>query len=224
MLTRVENSVDYKAARTNFESFASKLSDKIIAEVDTTIPELPMKDLSFRVARDIRFSNDKTPYKPYFSIAWSRTGRKGPYAHYYFHFQPGGKSFLGAGKWHPEADALARIRTVIDKKPEKLLAVINGERMKRFLGVEETAATPKAKKGLAGTKEKKPLQIFLEQNSEDALKTAPKGYSKEHPNIGLLRLRSFAVRRNLSDEECMATDAVDILANYLSDVEPLVSA
>jgi hypothetical protein len=44
---------------------------------------------------DIRFSKDPTPYKTYFSAAWSRTGRKGPYAHYYIHIQPNGDSFVG---------------------------------------------------------------------------------------------------------------------------------
>jgi hypothetical protein len=44
---------------------------------------------------DIRFSKDPTPYKTYFSAAWSRTGRKGPYAHYYIQIQPNGGSFVG---------------------------------------------------------------------------------------------------------------------------------
>jgi hypothetical protein len=44
---------------------------------------------------DIRFSKDPTPYKTYFSAAWSRTGRKGPYAHYFIQIQPNGGTFLG---------------------------------------------------------------------------------------------------------------------------------
>jgi uncharacterized protein (DUF2461 family) len=44
---------------------------------------------------DIRFSKDPTPYKTYFSAAWSRTGRKGPYAHYYVQIQPNGGTFVG---------------------------------------------------------------------------------------------------------------------------------
>jgi uncharacterized protein (DUF2461 family) len=44
---------------------------------------------------DVRFSKDPTPYKTYFSAAWSRTGRKGPYAHYYVQLQPSGGSFIG---------------------------------------------------------------------------------------------------------------------------------
>ena len=38
------------------------LTDKII-EADETVPELPLKDVIFRIYRDIRFSKDPTPYK-----------------------------------------------------------------------------------------------------------------------------------------------------------------
>jgi uncharacterized protein (DUF2461 family) len=34
-----------------------------VIDVDETIPELPVKDVIFRIHRDIRFSKDPTPYK-----------------------------------------------------------------------------------------------------------------------------------------------------------------
>jgi uncharacterized protein (TIGR02453 family) len=83
-----------RQAEKDFHTFVEKLSEKV-SEKDPTVPELPIKDVIFRIYRDVRFSPDKTPYKPYFSVAWSRTGRKGPYAVYYLHIQPGGGSFLG---------------------------------------------------------------------------------------------------------------------------------
>jgi uncharacterized protein (DUF2461 family) len=43
-------------------TFVESLTEKII-EKDETIPELPPKDLVFRIYRDIRFSSDQTPYK-----------------------------------------------------------------------------------------------------------------------------------------------------------------
>ncbi|CBX93066.1 hypothetical protein LEMA_P039670.1 [Plenodomus lingam JN3] len=84
---------DYRVAFQDFSTFTEKMSEKII-EADETIPELPVKDVIFRIYRDIRFSKDPTPYKTYFSAAWSRTGRKGPYAHYYVQIQPNGGSFV----------------------------------------------------------------------------------------------------------------------------------
>lgn len=84
----------YRQAEKDFYAFVGKLSP-IVSEKDATIPELPIKDVIYRIYRDVRFSSDPTPYKPYFSVSWSRTGRKGPYAHYYLHIQPNGESFFG---------------------------------------------------------------------------------------------------------------------------------
>jgi uncharacterized protein (TIGR02453 family) len=84
----------FRQAEKDFFSFVGELSP-LVSEKDPTIPELPIKDIIYRIYRDVRFSADKTPYKTYFSVTWSRTGRKGPYAHYYLHIQPGGGSFFG---------------------------------------------------------------------------------------------------------------------------------
>lgn len=88
---------DYRASQSDWNSFVESLTEKIVKK-DETIPELPPKDLTFRIYRDVRFSPDPTPYKTHFSAAWSRTGRKGPYAAYYLQIQPKG-SFIGAGIW-----------------------------------------------------------------------------------------------------------------------------
>lgn len=134
---------------------------KVIA-ADPTIPELPLKDVVFRIYRDIRFSNDPTPYKPHFSVAFSRTGRKGPYACYYVHCEPG-SCFVGGGLWHPDAGQLARLRASIDERPR---------RWRRALLDDSFGAAflPAAKRG----DEKSCLKAFCKANVENALKTKPK--------------------------------------------------
>ncbi|KIX10240.1 uncharacterized protein Z518_01321 [Rhinocladiella mackenziei CBS 650.93] len=155
---------DYRQSWKDWESFVETLTERI-SELDETIPELPPKDLVFRIYRDIRFSPDPTPYKPHFSAAWSRTGRKGPYACYYVQIQPGGKSLVGSGLWMPEAQPLALLRTNIDRKPRKLRRVlIEPQLRKQILGV-------------TSNDEKKAIKAFAAQNSEYALKTKPKGSS-----------------------------------------------
>ncbi|KAL9097973.1 MAG: hypothetical protein Q9163_006268, partial [Psora crenata] len=121
---------DYRQSKTDWDTFVESLTEKII-DKDDTIPELPPKDLTFRIYRDIRFSPDPTPYKTYFSAAWSRTGRKGPYAAYYVQIQPGGSSFIGAGLWHPEPAPLALLRKDIDKKSHKLKGLLMAERLRK---------------------------------------------------------------------------------------------
>ena len=151
---------DYRQSKKDFDSFVESLTEKVV-EKDETIPELPPKDLTFRIYRDIRFSPDPTPYKTHFSAAWSRTGRKGPYAGYYVQVQPNG-SFVGAGVWHPEAPPMALMRKDLDKKSHKIKTVLTApELRKEFFG------------GI-GNDEKKAVKAFVGMNTENMLKTKPK--------------------------------------------------
>ncbi|KAF7587473.1 hypothetical protein BBP40_007194 [Aspergillus hancockii] len=199
---------DYRVSKKDWESFVETLTEKI-SDVDSTIPELPVKDLVFRIYRDIRFSKDPTPYKTHFSAAWSRTGKKGPYAAYYVHCQP--KScFVGCGLWHPEPDKLALMREDLDRNSHRLKAVLGEEGMRReiFKGAPD---------------EEKAVKAFVNQNQESALKTKPKGYDLDNENINLLRLRSFTIGRPLADEELMSPNAQDKIAALIGIMEPFVT-
>ena len=156
---------DYRQSKNDWDTFVQCLTEKII-EKDNTIPELPPKDLTFRIYRDIRFSPDPTPYKTHFSAAWSRTGRKGPYAHYYVQIQPGG-SFVGAGIWHPEAEPLSLLRRAVDRKSHKLKKVLRDPLIRK-----------ECLKGVPDN-EKKVVKAFTDGNAENALKNKPKvGYNR----------------------------------------------
>lgn len=152
---------DYRTSWKDFESFVETLTEKI-AQIDDTIPELPPKDLVFRIYRDVRFSSDPTPYKPHFSAAWSRTGRKGPYACYYIHIQPGGRSFVGSGLWHPEAAPVALLRADIDQQSERIRSILTNPGIRKHIF------------GGIGKDPVKAIKAFCEQNKENALKTKPK--------------------------------------------------
>lgn len=151
---------DYRKSKQDWDLFVESLTEKVI-EKDETIPELPPKDLTFRIYRDIRFSPDPTPYKTHFSAAWSRTGRKGPYAGYYVQISPG-SSFVGAGVWHPEAPPLALMRQDIDRKSHKIKKVLMAPDLRKefFGGIGEV--------------EKKAVKAFVGMNTENMLKTKPK--------------------------------------------------
>jgi uncharacterized protein (DUF2461 family) len=86
----------FRLAETEFKLFIEKLTD-LFTTVDPQIPALPPKDVIYRIYRDVclpslleahltveivqvRFSNDKTPYKKSFSATFSRSGRKGIFA------------------------------------------------------------------------------------------------------------------------------------------------
>src|SRR5438067_4534816 len=90
----------YEAARIDFSNFIQLLIDAL-QKSDTTITGLTARDCLFRINRDIRFSNDKTPYKSNFGASIKRGGRKSLFAGYYFHCEPG-QSFIGGGLWMAE--------------------------------------------------------------------------------------------------------------------------
>ncbi|KAL4989474.1 hypothetical protein BDW68DRAFT_156879 [Aspergillus falconensis] len=200
---------DYRVSKKDWDTFVETLTEKVI-EQDSTIPELPAKDLVFRIYRDIRFSKDPTPYKTHFSAAWSRTGKKGPYAAYYVHCQPGA-SFVGSGLWHPEADKLALLREDIDGNSQGLKTILREEGMRReiFDGIPDD--------------EDKAVEAFVSQNSESALKTKPKGYEHDNENIQLLRLRSFTVGKRIPDADLVSPDAQDKIATLIGIMEPFVT-
>jgi len=73
-----------------------------------------------RIYRDIRFSNDKTPYKTNVGMRFAHAGSKGDIhgAGLYLHLDPG-QSFLAGGNWHPDPRTLARIRDAIAWKSDE---------------------------------------------------------------------------------------------------------
>ncbi|PVH98369.1 hypothetical protein DM02DRAFT_477706, partial [Periconia macrospinosa] len=185
---------DYRTSLQDFTSFLEKLTERI-TELDATVPELPVKDIT------------------HFSAAWSRTGKKGPYAAYYVQIEPGGGSFVGGGLWQPEAGALSALRRDIDRRPQRIKGVLNDAGMRRaFFG------------GVAAN-DKKTVKAFVNQsmNSSTALKKHPKGYDANHKDIELLRLRSFTVGTKLRDDEVVGEGGLERIAQLISCMVPFIT-
>ncbi|KAK1565827.1 uncharacterized protein LY79DRAFT_573280 [Colletotrichum navitas] len=202
---------EYRRALKDWNSFVETITPKV-TEVDFTIPELPAKDLVFRIHRDIRFSKDPTPYKAHFSAAWSRTGKKGPYACYYIHLEPG-SCFIGGGLWCPEASHLQKLRESIDERPQRWRRALNDERFKR------TFLPKAAKKG----GEEGALKAFAETNKGNALKTKPKGYLADHRDIELLKLRNFTISKKVDDRIFTEEDAQDKVCEIIAAMHPFIT-
>ncbi|MGB3149401.1 MAG: DUF2461 domain-containing protein [Maribacter sp.] len=128
----------------------------------------------FRIYRDVRFSKDKTPYKFNFSASFTRGG-KHRRGGYYLHIQPKG-SFIATGFWAPEKEDLFRIRKEWEVDALELRRIIDEKEFKSVWGK------------MAG----------------DELKTAPKGFDKEDPNIDLIRRKQFIFVKNFTDKEVLS--------------------
>ncbi|OOO05596.1 Conserved hypothetical protein CHP02453 [Aspergillus oryzae] len=103
---------DYRASKKDWESFVASLTEKI-SEMDSTIPELPVKDLNNGTSHDILYPSESSAGK----VCANDTSRVG----------------LGSGLWHPEADKLALMREDIDRNSHRLKAVLGEEGMRREL-------------------------------------------------------------------------------------------
>ncbi len=68
----------YRYVWKNFGEFTEAVLNDIMEKVDDTVPWLPTKDLVYRIYRDVRFSNDKTPYKTNLMASFSREEERDP--------------------------------------------------------------------------------------------------------------------------------------------------
>lgn len=146
-----------------------------------------------RVYRDTRFSRDKTPYKTNIGIQFRHDlGRDVHAPGFYVHIAPE-ECFFAVGCWHPEADALAKIRDAIVAKPKKWFAARND---KNFVAQWE----------LAG----------------DSLSRPPRGYAADHPAIEDLKRKDFVAVAALSKREVKGSRLVALAAERFSASVPLM--
>ena len=144
----------------------------------------------FRIYRDVRFSNDKTPYTLHRSFSMKRATdalRGG----YYMRIQPGQSCIVG-GFFGPEAKDLLHIRKQIQQEPDELRKILNSRATKSYFG-----------------------ELMGEQ-----VKTAPKGFSKDDPAIDLIRFKGFMLRHDFTDDELMAKNAVKKVSDGFKKMRP----
>ena len=144
----------------------------------------------YRIYRDVRFSKDKTPYNPRFGFSLKR--RKPHLRGGYFVDLEPTQTRVVVGFWGPNRDDMARIRAHIDSDGDSLREIVESPQIQSILGP------------LVG----------------DGVKTAPRGYSQDHPDIDLLRMKQFLFRTQFSTEETLAPDFVHEVVFTLRAVRP----
>ena len=100
---------EYKEANAQFENLVQQLILQI-GKFDSSIYPREAKELTFKLVRDTRFSNDKSPYNPAFRAHIGPEGKVPVPVGYYLMVKPGGQSFLGGGLFK---DATSMIRDYI---------------------------------------------------------------------------------------------------------------
>lgn len=182
----------YEDAKYDFEVFVFELIQKIV-EFDETISGVEPKDCIFRIYKDVRFSKDKTPYKTNMGAFVCISGRKTNHAGYYVHVSPT-EFFLGSGLYMPPAEQLLAVRNKI------------ADNYKAF---NKIITAPDFKKNFGG----------LWQG--DKLKSAPKGFDKEHPAIELLKLKSFMADHTYKEDKALSKGFTDYCAKMFKSTKAL---
>ncbi len=146
----------------------------------------------FRIYRDVRFSRDKSPYKTHVSASFPWTGEGGGVGGY-FHVQPG-NMFVGGGMWHPDTHQLAAWRSLVDRSPEVVHDAIDDPRFVAEFGSVES----------------------------ERMKRPPKGFSPDHPEVALLKLKDITFGRHLSDDDVFSPALPDTVADALEAAVPVL--
>ena len=115
--------------RQEFEELARQPSLRFITDLQFRLREIspwlvadpkPNGGSLFRIYRDVRFSNDKSPYKTHIGMNfWHASATETVHTPgLYLHLEPRG-CFLAGGVWQPDPRALARMRDAIASHPEE---------------------------------------------------------------------------------------------------------
>ncbi len=161
---------EYRAVKDRIDSLAAQLIDGI-AGFDNSVVGLTPADCTYRIYRDTRFSNDKTPYKTHIGIYVCRGGKKSPYAGYYLHMEPDGNTprhTLIAGLYCPGSKILHSVREEI---------CYNGEEFE------------------AAVRHASGFTIYR----GNMLKRTPTGFPADTPCADYLRLRDVYLERSVDD-------------------------
>ncbi len=174
----------FRQAQSRVRQFYNAVADRLRMHDD--IERLKM----FRIYRDLRFSADKTPFKPHFAGSFKRAGehlRGG----YYLRIRPG-ESFAAVGFWDPRPPDLLRIRKELELDASEFRSCIGSVDFNEVWG------------DIKG----------------DTVKTAPRGFKQDHPDIDLIRHKQFIFVRGYSDEQVTSPGFAENLDHAYRAVRP----
>ena len=171
------NKKRYEQYKKDYHAFIAGL----LAEMkllDPKLDDLEVKNCTFRINRDIRFSKDKSPYKTNMGVWFTQNKFRKNSPGYYVHFEKG-NCFIAGGVWCPEPHQLKQIRREIAFFHDDLEKIITDSAFKKEYGE-------------------------LSREEDNVLKKAPKDFDPNHTAIEFLKLKSFTASHRI--DETLFTD------------------
>jgi uncharacterized protein (TIGR02453 family) len=186
------NRPTYQKVRKNVIATVDLLLEEMV-QLDPGLGGIEAKSCLFRINRDVRFSNNKAPYKTNMGASMAKGGKKSPYGGYYLHIQPG-SCFLGGGSYQPDSASLKKIRERLDRDANSFRAILESPGFRKHFG----------------------------EIGGDALKTAPKGFPRDHPDIDLIRMKGFTAIKQIPDSVLTSPDFVPQAVEMLAEIVPFI--
>lgn len=171
-----EHKAEYQQAQQQWNNFCEELIREIGA-YDADIARLSLRDCTYRIYRDTRFSSDKTPYKTHFGVFLAPGGKKSMHAGYYFHLG------TGASAGYPHGHMLAAGNYCYDPQAVKLLREDISDGWEEFRHQVLDIAHPS-------------FQVDM----EGALKRVPREYPSDAPYADWMRLKSYCLCATIDDD------------------------
>jgi uncharacterized protein (TIGR02453 family) len=175
--------------KTYWHAHKSEYDELVKAPMQALLAELAPEfgeGKIFRPNRDVRFSNDKSPYKTAI-----------------------GATLMGGGYVQLSSNGLAAGTGYYGMEPEQL------ERYRRAVADDKTGS--QLEKIAASLR-----RAGIEVHGRDELKTAPKGYPKDHPRIELLRYKGLIAWKQWPVAAWLGTKkARDKVTDFLRTSQPL---
>ena len=158
-----------------------------------TAMTIPVGGSLVRIYRDTRFSTDKSPYKTMAAAQFRpEDGRDVHAPGFYLHLEPG-NVFAGAGLWHPETRAQAKIRAAMVEHSARWKRAISGKGFRQHCTL-----------------------------SGDTLKRPPRGYDADHPLVEHLKRKDFIAVSAFDERAACSPDFMRLFVRSCRAASPLV--
>ncbi|MBO5044945.1 MAG: DUF2461 domain-containing protein [Alistipes sp.] len=179
----------YKQVKKRMDEVAAEFIEAVAA-FDPAVEGVQVKDATYRIYRDTRFTKDKSPYKTWFGVYVCPRGKKSGFSGYYMHVEPDQNHYmLCTGAYCPTAGEIKSVREEIMTEGEAFVESIE-------------AATG------------------FEVDWSSAMKRMPQGWSAEDQHSEYYRLRNFLLVKLVDKEYFLQPDAIQQAAKDMQCTRP----
>lgn len=179
----------YKLVKQRMDELAAEFIEAL-ASFDPSVEGVQVKDATYRIYRDTRFSKDKSPYKTWWGVYVCPHGKKSGFSGYYMHIEPDKNCYmLCTGAYCPSSGEIKSVREEIMTEGDSFAEAI------------------RAAEG-------------FEIDWSSALKRMPQGWSAEDAHSEYYRLRNYVVVKMVDKEYFLQPDAITNVASDLRCTRP----